>query len=103
MTRLSRDETLAIAELARLELTGDEADRLSAELAQILEHMDALAAVDTRGVEPMTHAVPMGLRLRADEVEPSLPVDRAVGAAPDRDDDCFRVPRVIEARREEGR
>jgi aspartyl-tRNA(Asn)/glutamyl-tRNA(Gln) amidotransferase subunit C len=103
MKPLSRDETLAIAELARLALTSEEADRLGAELAQILEHMEALAAVDTGDVEPMTHAVPMALSPRADEVEPSLPPERAVGAAPDHHDDCFRVPRIIEARGEEER
>lgn len=103
MTPLSREETLAIAELARLELSGDEADRLGSELAHILEHMEALAGVDTRDVEPMTHAVPMALRPRPDEVEPSLSAERAVGAAPDHEDDCFRVPRVLQSGGEEPR
>ena len=103
MRPLTRDETLAIAQLARLELSGEQADQLGAELGQILEHMQALARVDTDGVEPMTHAVPMGLVPRADTIEPSLPVARALAAAPDRDDDCFRVPRVIESRGEEPR
>jgi aspartyl-tRNA(Asn)/glutamyl-tRNA(Gln) amidotransferase subunit C len=98
MRPLSREETLAIAELARLELSPEEADRLGAELAQILEHMDALATVDTGDVEPMTHAVPMALSARRDEVTPSLPPERAMGAAPDHHDDCFRVPRIIEVR-----
>jgi aspartyl-tRNA(Asn)/glutamyl-tRNA(Gln) amidotransferase subunit C len=103
MRPLSRDETLAIAELARLDLSPEEADRLGAELAQILEHMDALAGVDTGDVQPLTHAVPMALPARADAIEPSLPVERAVASAPDSDDDCFRVPRIIEARGEEPR
>ena len=97
MRPLSREQTLAIAELARLELAADEADRLGAELAQILEHMDALASVDTESIEPMTHAVPMASRPRTDEIEPSLPTDEAIGAAPDAADECFRVPRIIEA------
>jgi aspartyl-tRNA(Asn)/glutamyl-tRNA(Gln) amidotransferase subunit C len=96
---LTRKDVDAIAMLARLELSDDEADRLCRELTAILQHMDRLAAVDTEGVEPMTHAVPMALRLRDDEVAPSLPVEQVLGQAPERDDDGFRVPAIIESQR----
>ena len=96
MAALTREEVLEIALLARLHLDDDEVDRLQGELSSILEHMEALRAVVTE-VEPMTHAVPMALRLRADEVEPSLPVDEAVGQAPDRDGDLFQVPHIIKS------
>jgi aspartyl-tRNA(Asn)/glutamyl-tRNA(Gln) amidotransferase subunit C len=86
----------AIARLARLALSDEEAERLRGELGAILDHMRDLAALDTAGVEPMTHAVPMALRLRPDEVEPSLPVGDAVGPAPDRAGDFFQVPKIIE-------
>ncbi|HLU65870.1 MAG TPA: Asp-tRNA(Asn)/Glu-tRNA(Gln) amidotransferase subunit GatC [Kofleriaceae bacterium] len=95
MAALTRKDVLEIAHLARLHLEPDEADRLSGELSSILEHMEQLGAIDTEGVEPMTHAVPMRLRLRPDEVEPSLPVEEAVGAAPDRAGDLFQVPHII--------
>jgi aspartyl-tRNA(Asn)/glutamyl-tRNA(Gln) amidotransferase subunit C len=98
MDALTREEVEQIALLARLELDDDEIERLRTELAAILGHMDALREVDTEGIEPMTHAVPMHLRLRADQVEPSLPVEEALAAAPAHDDDCFVVPPVIEAR-----
>jgi len=96
MAALTREEVLEIALLARLHLDDDEVDRLQGELSSILEHMEALRAVVTE-VEPMTHAVPMALRLRADQVEPSLPVDEAVGQAPDRDGDLFQVPHIIKS------
>ena len=95
MAKLTRNDVDEIALLARLALTDGEAERLRGELGAILEHMDALAALDTGGVEPMTHAVPMTLRLRADAVEPSLPVDDAVGPAPDSRDALFQVPQII--------
>jgi aspartyl-tRNA(Asn)/glutamyl-tRNA(Gln) amidotransferase subunit C len=95
MAALTRQDVLDIALLARLHLEPDEADRLSGELSSILEHMEALGAIDTDGVEPMTHAVPMRLRLREDEVEPSLPVEAALHPAPDRSGDLFRVPHII--------
>jgi aspartyl-tRNA(Asn)/glutamyl-tRNA(Gln) amidotransferase subunit C len=94
---LHRDEVLEIARLARLHLEPDEADRLGGELSSILEHMERLRSVDTEGVVPMTHAIPMRLRLRADEVERSLPVEQAVGQAPDRAGDLFQVPHIIKS------
>jgi len=96
MADLTRKDVDEIAVLARLALTDDEAERLRHELAAILDSMQALAELDTDGVEPMTHAVPMDLRLRDDEIAPSVPVDDAVGQAPDRGDDFFQVPKIIE-------
>jgi len=96
MAALTREEVLEIALLARLHLDDDEVDRLQGELSSILEHMEALRAVKTE-VEPMTHAVPMGLRLRPDEVEPSLPAEEAVRQAPDHAGDLFQVPHIIKS------
>jgi aspartyl-tRNA(Asn)/glutamyl-tRNA(Gln) amidotransferase subunit C len=66
------------------------------DLTAILAHMDVLAEVDTTGVEPMTHAVPMDLPLRRDEPAPSLPVEVALADAPDAADGFFLVPSIIE-------
>ena len=97
MANLTHDDVLEIARLARLHLEPDETERLRSELSAILEHMERLRGVDTEGVEPMTHAVPMTLRLRDDQVEPSLPVDAAVGQAPDHADDQFQVPHILKS------
>lgn len=92
---LSHQDVADIARLARLELGHDEIESLRVELSAILEHMDALATLDTEGVEPMTHAVPMALRLRDDSAGESLTVDLALAGAPDRADDHFQVPSII--------
>jgi aspartyl-tRNA(Asn)/glutamyl-tRNA(Gln) amidotransferase subunit C len=97
VVELTREDVNEIALLARLELSDDEADTLRVELSAILTYMDALAGLNTDGVEPMTHAVPMQLRLRDDVVEPSLPADTALDGAPDRVDDFFQVPKIIDA------
>lgn len=104
MAALTRDDVLDIARLARLHLEPDEVERLRGELSAILEHMDELASLDTSGVEPMTHAVPMQLRLRPDQPESPLRVDEAVGQAPDRAGDLFQVPHILKTakRRDEG-
>lgn len=92
---LARDEIDAIAHLARLALTDAERARFAGELTSILDHVAALAEVDTDGVEPMTHAVPITLRLRDDRPAPSLPVEVALADAPAARDDHFEVPAII--------
>jgi aspartyl-tRNA(Asn)/glutamyl-tRNA(Gln) amidotransferase subunit C len=95
MPALTRKEVEEIALLARLALEPEELERMQRELGAILEHFDALAAVDTTGVPAMTHAVPMDLRMRNDAAEPSLPVATALAAAPRRDGDLIVVPSSI--------
>lgn len=95
MADLTAAEVSEIAHLAMLTLAPDEAERMRLELSAILEAMTALAAVDTSGVAPMTHAMPMDLRLRPDLVEPSLPVETALAGAPAHVEGKFVVPAVI--------
>ena len=95
MPALTRKEVEEIALLARLYLEPEELERMQSELGAILEHFGALAAVDTSGVPPMTHAVPMDLRMRLDVVEPSLPSEAALAAAPRRYGDLIVVPSSI--------
>lgn len=92
---LTRQEVAEIAQLARLALRDDELDAMRTELATILDHVAALAEVDTAGVEPMTHAVPIVLRLRDDRVCASLPVEVALADAPAVRDGSFEVPAII--------
>ena len=95
---LDRAEIEAIAHLARLALTDDEFERFAADLTSILDHMAALAEVDTTGIEPMTHAVPTTLRLREDRPRPSLRPEVALADAPAVRDGCFEVPAIIAAK-----
>ncbi|MBN2565482.1 MAG: Asp-tRNA(Asn)/Glu-tRNA(Gln) amidotransferase subunit GatC [Candidatus Eisenbacteria bacterium] len=94
--RLTPEQVEHVALLARLRLTEDEKARFTTQLNSILEHFEQLQQIDTTDVEPMSHAVPMSNVLREDEVKPSLAPEEALRNAPDSDDDCFRVPRVIE-------
>jgi aspartyl-tRNA(Asn)/glutamyl-tRNA(Gln) amidotransferase subunit C len=96
MPALTRKEVEEIALLARLHLEPGELDQMQEELGAILEHFGTLAQVDTTDVQPMTHAVPMDLRLRPDEVAPSLPTEEALRAAPVKQDGVFVVPAIID-------
>ena len=95
MSRITADEVRELALLARLRLSDEEVGAMTDNLGAILEYVDALRALDTSAVEAMTHAVPFDCPTRADDVEPSLPVDDALANAPRRDGSFFQVPRIV--------
>jgi len=94
--RLTPEEVEHVALLARLRLTDEESERFTTQLNSILDYFEELKQIDTSGVPPMSHAVPMSNVLRADEPAPSLSPEEALRNAPDQARDCFQVPRVIE-------
>ena len=96
MTRIERAEVERIAELARLELSDAEAVRMTADIQAILGYVAALDALDTRGVEPTTHAVPLATPLRDDRAAAALDPDRALANAPAREGFAFVVPKVLD-------
>lgn len=94
--RISPEDVRHVARLARLALSDDELARMRVEMSAILDFMEKLRSLDTKGVEPTSHAVPLRNVMREDEPAPSLPLDEMLANAPDRDGDTFRVPRIIE-------
>ena len=92
---LTRAEVEHVARLARLALTDEELDALTPELAKILEHAAQVSALDTEGVPPTAHPLPLVNVFRPDEVEPCLPRDEVLAAAPATEDGRFRVPRIL--------
>jgi len=93
---LSLDDVLRIARLARLEVTAGEAAAVQRDLNGILGLVDQLQAADTRGIEPMSHAQDLALRLREDSI---TEVDRHQAfqaIAPRAEADLYLVPKVIE-------
>jgi len=92
---ISRAEVEKVSLLGRLRLSEDELDKMTTQLGQILQYMDLLAEVDTDGVEPMAHALDMSNVLRDDQLRRSLDRDEALANAPNRDDECYRVPAVL--------
>ena len=96
-TALTRADVEHVARLARLALTDDEVDRLTGELAAVLDHARDVAALELDGVPPTAHPLPLRNVLRADEVRPSLDRDEVLDAAPATEDGRFRVPRILDA------
>jgi aspartyl-tRNA(Asn)/glutamyl-tRNA(Gln) amidotransferase subunit C len=93
---ISRQDVEHVARLSRLALSEAEADRMRDQLSGILAYIDTLRALDTTGVEPTSHAVPLLNVMREDEPRPCLTQDQALANAPDRSNAAFRVPRIIE-------
>ena len=93
---LTTEQVRWVAHLARLELTDAELPEMTRQLAAILDYIDQLQAVNTDGVEPLAHPLPIHNVFRADEPAPSLPVDRALANAPARQGDFYSVPAVFE-------
>ena len=93
---IERKDVEHVARLARLALTDAELEKMREQLNGILSYIEKLNALDTRDVEPTSHAVPMVNVMRDDVPGPCLPRDEALANAPDRAGEFFRVPRIIE-------
>jgi aspartyl-tRNA(Asn)/glutamyl-tRNA(Gln) amidotransferase subunit C len=93
--RISRADVEHVAKLARLALTDAETASLTGELAAILEHAASVSALDTEGVEPTAHPLPLVNVSRPDAVRPGLDRDEVLASAPAAEDGRFRVPRIL--------
>ncbi|HEX3063376.1 MAG TPA: Asp-tRNA(Asn)/Glu-tRNA(Gln) amidotransferase subunit GatC [Usitatibacter sp.] len=93
---LSEDQVARIAELARLELTPAEAAAVREQLNGILAMIDEMKAVDTAGVEPMSHPQSAMQRLREDRAGEEEPREAFQAIAPATEDGLYLVPKVIE-------
>ena len=94
--KLKRDEVGHIARLSRLSLTEDEMDIFSGQLSSIIEYVEQLNRLDTAGVSPTSHVLPLSNVMRDDVPKPSLPRGEALRNAPDATEKFYRVPRIIE-------
>jgi aspartyl-tRNA(Asn)/glutamyl-tRNA(Gln) amidotransferase subunit C len=90
---IEREEVLRIAALARLELSPDELERMTADLSSILEYVNQLARVEGQARSPQAEpATPQ----REDRVIPYRYAAELLGAAPAREGPLVQVPRVVE-------
>lgn len=94
-TRLTRDDAAYVARLARIDLTPEELDLYAGQLAAVLDHAAHVAALDTAGVEPTAHPLPLRNVLRPDEPRPSLDRDEVLAQAPAVEDGRFKVPPIL--------
>ena len=85
-----------VAALARLSFSDDEAVRIGADLEAILGYVETLDELDTDGIQPMSHVIPLDTPMRGDRAVAALDPELAISNAPARDGSAFVVPKVIE-------
>ena len=96
MTRITIDEVKHVANLARLAITEEEAEKFSEQLDAIITFVEQLNELDTDNVEPTSHVLEMKNIFREDIAKPGLPVEEVVKNAPDHEDGQIKVPAIIE-------
>ncbi len=94
--KISEKSVENVARLARLHLDPSNLKIMTKQMDAILGYVDKLNELDTDGVEPMAHAVPMSNAFREDEIGRSIGIERALQNAPAADESCFKVPKIIE-------
>jgi aspartyl-tRNA(Asn)/glutamyl-tRNA(Gln) amidotransferase subunit C len=93
---LDAEQVRWVAKLARLELGPNEVQAMAHQLSAILDYVAQLQQLDTTGVEPLAHPLPVQNVFRDDELAPSLSMDEALQNAPERRGDFFGVPAVLD-------
>jgi aspartyl-tRNA(Asn)/glutamyl-tRNA(Gln) amidotransferase subunit C len=94
--KLDREVVLHIAKLARVDLSEAEIETFSEQLSEIITHFDVLKSVDTEGVEPTAHTLPLRNIFADDVSRPSMPREDVLALAPNTEDGYLRVRAVLE-------
>jgi len=94
--KITKEEVLYVANLARLEMDEGSIDKFARQIGTVLEYVDTLNRVDTEGVPPTSHAIFLTNAFREDEIIKHLDREAALANAPEKEDENFVVPKVIE-------
>ena len=94
--KLSREEVLHIAALAKVGVTEADVEQLRAQLSNILENFEVLQKLDTAGIPSTAQSIVLQNVIMCDEVRPSMPPEDVLANAPQRENDFFKVKIVLE-------
>lgn len=94
--KITKEQVERVANLARLNLTEEEKESMTKDMEAIIEFADQINGLDIKDVEPTAHVLPINNVFREDVVRPSLDREKLLQNAPNHENGCFRVPRVIE-------
>jgi aspartyl-tRNA(Asn)/glutamyl-tRNA(Gln) amidotransferase subunit C len=93
--KITADEVQHVAHLARLTLLPEELGKMTEQLDNILNYFEKLKGLDTRNIEPTTHAFSITNAFRDDAVQDSLSQEEALANSPKQNGQCFIVPRIL--------
>jgi aspartyl-tRNA(Asn)/glutamyl-tRNA(Gln) amidotransferase subunit C len=94
--KIDEAEVRKVAKLARLELSEAEVEEFTGQLKAILDYVAKMNELDTEGVEPLAHCLPVSNVFRADYVKESLGTEETLANAPERDGEFFKVPKILD-------
>ena len=92
---IKKSDVEHVALLARLELTDNEKEIYTKQLNDILGHFESLQQLETINVEPMAHVLSLFNVFREDKVDRHLTSESVLANCPDREEDCFKVPKIV--------
>jgi aspartyl-tRNA(Asn)/glutamyl-tRNA(Gln) amidotransferase subunit C len=95
-SKIDEAQVRRVALLSRLELSDAEVSQFSTQLSAIVEYIEKLNELDTDSVEPLAHCLPLHNVLREDVPKPSLSNEAALANAPEREDEYFKVPKILD-------
>ncbi len=94
--KIDQAQVRKFARLSRLDLTDDEVEEFTGQLSAVLDYVEKMNELDTTGVEPLAHCLPISNVLREDSVKESLGTEKTLANAPQRDEDFFKVPKILD-------
>jgi len=94
--KIDQTQVRKVARLSRLELTEAEVAEFTGQLSAILDYVEKMNELDTTGVEPLAHCLPVSNVFRADCVKESLGTEKTLTNAPQRDGEFFKVPKILD-------
>lgn len=93
--KITREDVLHVARLARLEMSEADVATFSNQIATVLDYVLMMNRLDTGGVPPTSHAISLTNAFREDEPAGHLPREAALENAPGRDEEAFIVPKIV--------
>ena len=94
--KIDQTQVKKVAKLARLDLTDSEVSEFTTQLSAILEYVEKMNALNTDDVQPLAHCLPITNCFRDDVVKESLGTEKVLANAPERDEDFFKVPKILD-------
>ena len=95
MSKISREEVINVANLARLRLSEEEIKKMQSDMSSILDFISQINELDTTGIEPSAHAIDIKNVFREDVIVPPLDRDKLLKLAPESNNGFIVVPKVI--------
>ncbi len=94
--KIDKSQVKKVAKLARLDLSEAEIEEFAGQLSAIIDYVERMNTLNTEGVEPMAHCLPVSNVFRKDIIKKSLGTEKTLANAPEQDGQFFKVPKILE-------